>query len=97
MARHGGRRRRGALLWRGLALGLVVAAVIQELRKAPDDREWHGVLFGFVPYDLRRPSSARLRATLWSPDDPRLVVPRAFGVGWTLNFGRVTRVINGRA
>ena len=39
-----------------LAIGLVVAAVVKELRLPQDQRTWHGSLAGFVPYDLRMPT-----------------------------------------
>ncbi|MBV8464008.1 MAG: hypothetical protein JO368_11985 [Acidimicrobiales bacterium] len=93
MAAQERRRRRVARFWRALVLALVAASVIQELRKDPADREWHDSLFGVVPYDFRRPTAARFRAAVWSPDDPRLLTPRAYGVGWTLNFGRLVRLV----
>lgn len=39
-----------------------------------------------VPYDLRFPTPARIRERVWNPDDPRIIVPRVFGAGWTLNL-----------
>lgn len=47
--------------------------------------ENHGKMLG-VPYDFRRPTLARIRERMWNPDDPRVVTPRVFGVGWTLNL-----------
>jgi hypothetical protein len=44
-----------------------------------------------VPYDWRRPTIERYKSRLWNPADPRLVVPRAFGWGWDLNFARLLR------
>lgn len=41
---------------------------------------------GGVPYDLRRPTLAKTRARYWNPDDPRLLTPKVFGVGWTVNL-----------
>lgn len=40
-----------------------------------------------VPYDLRSPTARRYAAQLWDPTDPRILVPKALGIGWTLNFG----------
>ncbi len=40
-----------------------------------------------VPYDVRIPTSERIAERWWNPRDPRLFVPRVFGVGWDLNFG----------
>ncbi|MHB1088909.1 MAG: DUF5808 domain-containing protein [Acidimicrobiales bacterium] len=39
-----------------------------------------------VPYDLRRPSTSRFKSRLYNPEDTRLFPPKAFGVGWTINF-----------
>jgi len=40
-----------------------------------------------VPYDIRLPTAERIASRWWNPRDPRLFVPRVFGVGWDLNFG----------
>lgn len=42
-----------------------------------------------IPYDWRRPTKARFKARLWNPQEPRLIVPRAYGWGWTINFARL--------
>ena len=78
-------RRDGRAL--AIAAAAVSAAVVSELRKSPEDRTWHGRLLGFVPYDLRVPTVSRLRATVWDPGNPNILVPHAFGVGWSINFG----------
>lgn len=78
--------------YRLVAAGLLTAAVVKELRTPAGERTWHGDLGGLVPYDLRPPTAERLRSRIWAPDDPRLIVPRAFGVGWTLNVGRLVRL-----
>lgn len=69
---------------------LLVAAVVQELRRPAELRTWHGRVGGFVPYDLRRPSLTRFRQTVWNPDAP-LLVGTPFGVGWILNLGWLSR------
>ena len=78
---------------RGLAtlvgLSLLGAAVVTELRTPPGERTWHGRLLGLVPYDLRPPTVARLRTALWDPASSDVLVPTAFGVGWTVNVGAV--------
>ncbi len=71
-----------------LAAGLAIAAVVKELRLPKDQRTWHGVVAGFVPYDFRRPTLDRIKRALWDPQGA-LVVDRPFGVGWTLNLGAV--------
>ena len=76
--------------------GLTVAAVVTELRKPPEEREWHGKIGGFVPYDLRKPTFAKVRDRVWDTDNPNLIVPHAFGIGWTLNFGSAYTMITAR-
>jgi len=73
--------------------GLVGAAVAQELAKPRDERTWHGRVIGLVPYDLRPPTVGRIRAALWDNDDPSLLVPHPFGVGWTVNVRRVVTLL----
>lgn len=73
-------------LIRLLGLGLLAVAVARELRLPKEHRTWHGVLFGKVPYDLRVPTLERLKTAFWNPQDVRVVVPTALGVGWTLNL-----------
>jgi Family of unknown function (DUF5808) len=75
-------------------VGLAFAAIVKELRTPPGERSWHGKLGGVVPYDFRRPTMERVRAALWSPDDARLLRPHAFGLGWTVNLGRVVRLLS---
>jgi len=71
---------------------LVAAAVAQELRKPSSERTWHGHLAGFIPYDFRPPTLARFQAAWWNPDDPRIFTDRVFGVGWSINLGRVAKL-----
>lgn len=78
-----------------LAAGVLGAAVIQELRKPVSERDWVGELGGVVPYDLRPPTFQRVRSRLWAPEDPRILVPHVFGVGWTVNLGRLARLARG--
>jgi hypothetical protein len=77
---------------RWISLGLAVWAIAQEARKPPDEREWHGQIAGFVPYDFRFPSIDRIRQRLWDPNGA-LLSPQVFGVGWTVNLGRLSRVV----
>jgi hypothetical protein len=73
-----------------VAIGLFIAAVADQLRRQPEERTWEGTVAGFVPYDLRLPTLERARSRWWNPEDERLFVPQVFGVGWTLNFARLT-------
>ncbi len=89
--RHRGRQRRLGRLRRLVTLvtlGLLAAAVVQELRRPKEERDWQGHIAG-VPYDLRPPTPTRLRAAYWNPDDPRIFPPRPAGVGWAVNVGRL--------
>lgn len=79
-----------------VGFGLVVAAVVKELRTPSEERTWHGVVAGFVPYDFRVPTLARLRERVWAPADEHLLNPQPFGVGWTLNAGRVFSLVRQR-
>ncbi len=73
-------------LLRIAAAALAVAAVYQELKKPREEREWHGKVANFVPYEFRPPTLERLRERLWNPEDPRIFTEHVFGVGWAINF-----------
>lgn len=83
------RRNRWGLL---VGLALVGAAVATELQKPREERTWQGRIAGLVPYDLRPPTYERFRRAWWSPSDGRVITEMPFGVGWTLNFGRLARL-----
>jgi len=83
---------RGRKIVKLASAALVVAAVVQELRKPSSERTWHGHLAGFIPYDFRPPTLARVRDAWWNPDDPRIFTDRVFGVGWAINVGRVVKL-----
>jgi hypothetical protein len=76
-----------------ITAALTALAVIEQLRRPPDERTWHGALFGVVPYDFRPPTLQRFRDAWWNPDDPRLFTPRDFGIGWALNLHRLVEII----
>ena len=78
-----------------ITLALAVAAVVKELRNPPEERQWNGVL-GFVPYDFRVPTFARVKERMWDPENAHLINPRVFGVGWTLNIGRLVELVRQR-
>ncbi len=73
-------------LARLIGLALLIASIVRELRLPKEKRTWHGVVFGKVPYDLRPPTFRRLTAVFWNPHNSHVVVPTAFGVGWTVNL-----------
>jgi hypothetical protein len=74
-----------------VSVSLLAASVVRELRKPPGERTWRGVVFGWIPYDLRLPTLSRVRQTLWQPERRDLLVPTAFGVGWTVNVAALVR------
>ena len=75
-----------------VAFGLVVAALIDQLRRDREERTWEGSVGGIVPYDFRRPTLERARSRWWNTDDDRLFVPQVFGVGWTINLARLAKL-----
>ena len=75
----------------------MAAAVVKELRRPPEDREWHGEVLGVVPYDFRPPSFSRFRAAWWNSDDERLFTPRDFGVGWAINIPQAIKLVKAQA
>jgi hypothetical protein len=87
-------RRRGTSkatnIWRLIFAAIAVIAIIQELRKPPDQRTWHGKVADFVPYDFRKPTMERVKDTYWNPDGP-IFSGKVFGAGWALNIGRLAQ------
>ena len=72
-----------------LVVGAALAAAFaDQLSRAPADRTWHGRIAG-IPYDWRRPTLARLRETFWNPENPSLLAPHTFGMGWSINAYRL--------
>lgn len=51
---------------------------------SPEEARWR--VLG-LPVETRGPVSAEVRSRSWDPTNPRLIVPRLFGLGWTLNLG----------
>jgi hypothetical protein len=79
-----------------VSLALTAAAVVKELRTPEDERTWHGKVASVVPYDFRFPTLARVRERLWNPEADSVVSPRVFGVGWTVNAGKVVAMLRGK-
>ncbi len=75
----------GKVLWSTLFAILLSAAIRDQLRRPPEERTWHGTVFG-IPYDFRFPTVERLRDSFWNKNTPQLLLPQAFGIGWTINF-----------
>ena len=67
---------------------ITALAILDQVVRDPEYRTWNGQVFG-IPYDFRAPTLDRVRAAVWSPEEPRLLNPHVFGVGWTPNVGRL--------
>jgi uncharacterized membrane protein len=68
----------------------IVTFVIVGLALASRAKGERGTILG-IPFDWRRPTAARAKSRLWNPDEPRLFVPRVFGLGWDINFARLLK------
>ena len=79
-----------------ITVALAAAAIVEQLRRPPGQRTWHGAILG-VPYDFRIPTFRRVQESWWNPDDPRLFTPREFGVGWSVNLHRLFDIMGGPA
>jgi hypothetical protein len=55
----------------------------------------HGRFLG-LPYDWRRPEVSRFRQELWNPRSRRILVPKAFGWGYGINFAALLKRLLGR-
>ncbi len=64
------------------------AAVRESLEVDAESPQPQGRVLG-MPYEFRAPSAGRIMERLWNPADPRIIMPRTWGVGWTINFGAV--------
>lgn len=42
-----------------------------------------------MPYEFRPITTERIMERMWNPADPRIFMPRTFGIGWTINFGAI--------
>lgn len=74
------------IIWSTLLVLLVALAIGEQLRLPPEERTWHGRIAGRIPYDFRPPTAERIRATFWNKDTSQILVPQAFGIGWTINL-----------
>jgi hypothetical protein len=79
-----------------VAAALTAAAVVKELRTPAEERTWNGTVASVVPYDFRVPTLERAKERLWNPDAESYVGPRVFGVGWTVNVGKVVHLIQAK-
>lgn len=64
---------------------LITLAFKEQLNLPAEQRTWQGKVLG-VPYDFRIPNQESLRHTFWNSETSQVIVPRSFGMGWTVNF-----------
>ena len=67
---------------------LTFAAFADQLRRPAGQRTWYGRIAG-VPYDFRTPTWERSVGKIWNPDNPSIMAPTIWGVGWTINLYRL--------
>lgn len=60
-----------------------------DLLPESDPADAEGDVLGFFPYETRGATEAGVRSRIWAPQDPRVIVPRLMGIGWTVNLGAV--------
>ncbi len=77
-----------------VGIALVFAALVQELKKPPYERQWRGTVLGFIPYDFRMPTLENVLDAYWNPDEPRVFTDKVLGVGWAINFGRLYKLLS---
>lgn len=82
-------------LVRTLGLAAVAGALYKEMRLPPEERTWHGSLLGFVPYDFRVPSPAKVIRAWWNPGSKQLISDTPFGVGWSVNVAALAERLQG--
>jgi hypothetical protein len=80
---------------RVVAIGLLLAAVVQEAAKPRAERTWRGTVLGVIPYDFRPPTWDRIRRAYWNPADERLFTDRVLGLGWAINLHRARVLLSG--
>ena len=73
------------IIWSAFFLAFTGVAIVDQLRRPPEDRTWYGKLVG-IPYDFRFPTVERIRATFWNKSTQQVLVPQVFGIGWTINL-----------
>lgn len=79
---------------RTLAWVALIAAVYQELKKAPAERTWHGKVGGLIPYDFRIPTIERARSAYWDPASDTVFTDKVIGVGWAVNIPVLMRKLS---
>ena len=75
-----------ARILQATVITITLAAICQELEKPKEERKWHGIVAGFVPYDFRLPAIEKFKEAYWNPYESRIFSPEVFGIGWAINF-----------
>jgi hypothetical protein len=44
-----------------------------------------------IPYDWRRPTTARVKSRWWNADDQRVFTPKSWGWGFSVNVAEIAR------
>ncbi len=78
----------GRLALAALLVGGTVAFAATRRRKV-------GTFMG-VPYDWRAPTWRLVRDRVWNPDDRRILTPKVFGWGWSINVAALLRRLRER-
>jgi len=79
-----------------LGLATVVAAVVDQLRRPPEQRTWRGRAFDMIPYDFNVPTLERLSEAYWNPGSSSILTDRPLGIGWAVNFAAVVAWMRGQ-
>lgn len=72
----------------GVIVGLIAAAIGQELAKEPEQRTWKGKVAG-IPYNFRLAEWSDIAREYWNPESDHIFTPHAIGMGWGINFAAV--------
>ena len=80
-----------------VGLAALGAAVVKELKKPEAERTWEGTLADKIPYDLRVPTLDRLKERCWNPESDSYIAPHVFGVGWSVNVGKIVADVKNSA
>ena len=72
----------------GVVAGLSAAAIGEELKQPPEQRNWKGTVAG-VPYNFRLDEWSTIAKEYWDPTNQDILTPRALGLGWGVNFAAV--------
>ena len=64
---------------------LTILAVFGAIAFGATRRQKVGTYLG-IPYDWRTPTWTVIKERVWNPDDPRVLTPKVFGWGWSINF-----------